>query len=140
MKQMAVILINKKAGFEYKILESYQAGLSLSGKMVKMIRNGKVVLSGMYVVHQKNQLQIIGFGNETVRENITLLLKQKEKDEIIGQLSQAGISCVPLNIKTVGRWLKSEIAVVKGKKLHDKKESLKKRDVDREIAREYKNG
>jgi SsrA-binding protein len=79
-------------------------------------------------------------GLVTIRENITLLLKQKEKDEIIGQLSQAGISCVPLNIKTVGRWLKSEIAVVKGKKLHDKKESLKKRDVDREIAREFKNG
>jgi SsrA-binding protein len=135
---MAVLVINKKARFEYSILESFQAGLSLSGHMVKMVRANKVVINGMFVVYQKGQLQIIGFGNEQSRENVALLLNKKEVDEIAGQIRIKGVSCIILNIKTVGRWLKAEVAVVKGKKLHDKKEDIKKRDVDREIGREFK--
>jgi SsrA-binding protein len=135
---MAVLVVNKKALFEYKVLESFQAGLSLSGHMVKLLRANKVVINGMFVVYQKGQLQIIGFGNETVRENVPLLLKKKEVDEIAGQIRIKGTSCIILNIKTVGRWLKAEIAVVKGKKLHDKKEDIKKRDIDREIGRDFK--
>jgi SsrA-binding protein len=133
---MPVLLINKKARFEYNVLESYQAGLSLSGKMVKIIREKKVTLQGVYIVYQKNQLQIIGLGTELHKENISLLLNQKEKIEIVGAISQKGISCVPLSIKTVGRWLKTEIAIVKGKKEFEKRETLKKRDLDREMARE----
>jgi SsrA-binding protein len=135
---MAVLIVNKKAHFEYQILESFQAGLSLSGPMVKLVRANKVVINGLFVVHQKGKLQIIGFGNEQMRENVSLLLNKKEKNEIIEQIREKGVSCIPLNIKTVGRWLKAEIAVVKGKKLYDKKDAIKKRDVDREVAREYK--
>jgi SsrA-binding protein len=136
---MSVLLINKKARFEYEVLESFQAGLVLSGKMTKLIRNRKVVLQNSYIVLQKSQLQIIGFGNEELTENVTLLLNKNQKAEIISELSQKGIACVPLNIKTVGRWLKAEIALVRGKKQHDKKESLKKRDIDREISRDLKS-
>ncbi len=135
---MATLLINKKAQFDYKIIESYQAGLSLSGVMVKQIRGGKVVLNGLYIVENKGNLSIIGLGNELIRENIPLLLSKKEKNEILGRLSEAGLSCIPLNIKTVGRWIKSEIAIVKGKKQHDKKESIKNRDIQREVDRDFK--
>jgi SsrA-binding protein len=135
---MAVLIINKKAHFEYQILEYFQAGLSLSCPMVKLVRANKVVINGLFVVHQNGKLQIIGFGNEKVRENVSLLLNKKEKDEIITQIREKGISCIPLNIKTVGRWLKAEIAIVKGKKSFDKKDAIKKRDVDREVARDFK--
>ncbi|MBC7471909.1 MAG: SsrA-binding protein [candidate division SR1 bacterium] len=137
---MSVLVVNKKAYFEYKVLESFQTGLSLSGYMVKQVRANKVVINGMFVVYQKGQLQIIGFGNEQSRENVPLLLNKREVDEIAGQIRIKGVSCIILNIKTVGRWLKAEIAVVKGKKLHDKKEDIKKRDIDREIGREFKGG
>ena len=135
---MAVILYNKKAHFEYKIVESYQAGLGLSGPMVKYVRAKKIVMQGLFIVYQKGRLEIVGFGNEQLRENVPILLNKKEMDEIVGQIREKGVSCIPINIKTVGRWIKSEIAIVKGKKLYDKKEDIKKRDVDREVARDYK--
>ena len=135
---MSVLVVNKKAYFEYKVLESFQAGLSLSGYMVKQVRANKVLINGMFVVYQKGQLQIIEFGNEKSRENVALLLNKRELNEIAGQIRIKGVSCIILNIKTVGRWLKAEIAVVKGKKLHDKKEDIKKRDIDREIGRDFK--
>jgi SsrA-binding protein len=133
---MPTLLINKKAHFDYSIIESYQAGLSLSGAMVKQIRGGKVVINGLYIVENKGNLSIIGLGNETLRENVNLLLNKKEKNEIIGRLSEKGLSCVPLNIKTVGRWVKS--AIVKGKKQHDKKDAIKNRDIQREVDRDFK--
>ncbi len=132
---MAVILTNKKVRFDYHILESYQAGLSLSGAMVKLVRSGRVQIVGNYVINQKGELFIIGFGNDSLRENIKLLLKKKEVGEIRGKILEKGLSCTVLNIKTVGRWLKAEIAIVKGKKNFDKRETIKKRDLDREESR-----
>lgn len=134
---MPVLLYNKKARFDYQILETFQAGLQLSGKMVKLIRDKKVQLTGKYVVSQPTGLQIIDFGNEDLRQNIPLLLNKKEQAEIQTQLNQKGITCVVLNIKTVGRWLKADIALVKGKKLYHKKEDIKKRDLDRDMRRQH---
>jgi SsrA-binding protein len=135
---MAVIAINKKAGFEYKVLESFQAGLSLSGPMVKAIRAHRVTITGLFVVYQGGQLQIVGFGNESLRENVKLLLNPKEINEIAGKIREKGLTCVPLNIKTVGRWIKCEIAIVKGKNTGDKRETIKNREIDREVNREFK--
>jgi len=135
---MPVIAINKKAKFDYEVLESFQAGLSLSGQMVKEVRARKVNPAGLYIVYNKGRLEIIGFGNEKIRQNIPLLLKKKEVNKIHGKLEEKGISCIILNIKIVGRWLKSEIAIVKGKKKYDKRETVKKRDLDREMGRELK--
>jgi SsrA-binding protein len=133
---MAILTTNKKARFDYHILESYQAGLSLSGQMVKEIRGQRVTLSGAFVVFQHNRLEIIGLsGQNGTLQNVPLLLQKKEISEIVGKLSQKGVTCVVLNLKTVGRWIKAEIAVVRGKKNYDKRESLKKRDLDRERAR-----
>ncbi|MEM1311858.1 MAG: SsrA-binding protein [Patescibacteria group bacterium] len=126
---------NKKAHFDYHILESYQAGLSISGKMVKQLRQKRVNITGKYIIYQKLQLQIIDFGNDKLRENVPLLLNKKEQAEISSRLNEKGISCVVLNIYTLGRWIKAEIAIVRGKKNFDKRESIKKRDLEREEAR-----
>jgi SsrA-binding protein len=127
-----ILTTNKKAHFDYFVIESYQAGLNLSGQMTKAIRNNRVNISGKFIVSQGGQLEILGFGNEKVTENVVLLLNKKEKNEIVGRLTEKGISCVILNLKTVGRWIKAEIGLVKGKKNFDKRETIKKRDLDRE--------
>jgi SsrA-binding protein len=127
-----IIATNKKAHFDYFVIESYQAGLNLSGQMTKAIRNNRVNIAGKFIVAQGGQLEILGLGNEKVTENVVLLLNKKEKNEITGRLTEKGISCVILNFKTVGRWIKAEIALVKGKKNFDKRETIKKRDLDRD--------
>lgn len=132
-----LILQNKRANFEYQILEKFLAGLSLSGGMVKQVVNKKVNLQGKFVIFQKGNLEIIGFGNEVLSQNVALLLSKKEIRKIHGQLTTPGITCIILNIKRVKRWLKAEIALVKGKKLYEKKDAIKNRDIDREIKRDY---
>jgi SsrA-binding protein len=106
--------------------------------MVKLIRAKKVLLDGKFVIFQKNQLQIIGFGNNEIQENVVLLLKKKEIAQIRKELQTKGLTCIPLNIKVIGRWLKAEVGIAKGKKNFDKKEAIKRRDIDREVKRELK--
>jgi SsrA-binding protein len=133
---MPVLANNKKARFDYQILEKFQAGLVLSGKMVKQIRSRRINLNGRFVISQNDQLQIIGLGNEYINENVTLLLKKSEKNNIQGNLTEKGITCVVLDIHVTKRWLKADIALVKGKKTHDKRQSIKERDISREMQRE----
>jgi SsrA-binding protein len=130
-----IIATNKKANFEYEIIESFQAGLCLSSVLVKEVRGRRIHLLGKYIVYQNDQLQILDFGNDKIKENVTLLLNKKEKKEISGHLSTKGNTCIILNIKAVGRWLKAEVAIAKGKKSYDKRETIKKRDLDREERR-----
>ena len=130
-----ILAYNKKVYFDYQILESFQAGLSLSGKMVKQIRSKRINITGKYIVYQKGKLQIIDFGNDHIRENVSLLLKKREVDKIRTMIAEKGVSCTIINIKTVGRWIKAEIVLVRGKNKTDKRETIKKRDLDREAAR-----
>jgi SsrA-binding protein len=132
---MPILAINRKARYDYEILQSYQAGLVLSGQMTKAIRNKRVKPEGLFVVHQNNRLEIIGMQAPGLTENIPLLLKRKEMHEIMGRIEEKGLTCVVLNLKTVGRWIKAEIALVRGKTKRDKRETIKKRDLDREFAR-----
>ena len=127
-----VIATNKRANFDYHILSSFQAGLSLSGKMVKEVRSRRINLQGKYIVFQNNCLEVLGLGNDKITQNVQILLNKKEIKEIQGQLTTKGISCILLNLKKVGRWLKADIALVRGKKEYDKRETIKKRDLDRE--------
>jgi SsrA-binding protein len=131
------ILINKKANFDYQILDKFVAGIALSGILVKQVVNKKINLTGKFVIFQKGRLEIVGFGNELVSQNVPLLLTKKEIRKIHGQLSVKGITCIILNIKRQKRWLKAEIALVKGKKEFEKKESIKNREIDREVKRDY---
>jgi SsrA-binding protein len=136
---MPILVINKRARFDYQVLESFQAGLALPGKMVRQIRDGRITLQSAFVIFQNNRLEIIDFGNDQIRVNVPLLLKKKEMDEIRGRIGEKGISCVVLNLKTAGRWLKAEVAIVRGKKNFDKREDIKKRDLDRDMVRDSKN-
>lgn len=106
--------------------------MSLSGGMVKLIRAKKVVLNGKFIVFQKGVLQILGLGNEEISHNIPLLLSQKEIKEIVKNLQIAGLTCIILSIHTHKRWLKAQIALARGKKNYNKRETIKKRDLDRE--------
>ncbi len=133
---MSVLIINKRARYEYHILESYQAGLKLSGELVKAIKEKRVTLRSAYVVYNRYGLQIIGLKHKDIDYTIPLLLNKKEVKEIAGAIKEKNISCVPINIKRVGRWFKAEVAIVKGKKEHDKRDAIKKRDLDREIGRQ----
>jgi SsrA-binding protein len=129
---MATLIVNKKARFDYSIIKTFSAGMSLSGGLVKIIRGNLANLQGVYIVYQNKSLQIIGFGSEKVIENITLLLRKNELHEIVKALDTKGITCIPLKIYTSKRWLKVEIALVKGKKNWDKRQTIKDRDLDRE--------
>lgn len=137
---MKILAVNRKANFEYHILESFQAGLVLDGVTVKAIRSGKINLTGTYVVNNRGILNLINLSiNDSLgkswNKTIPVLLNPKERDEILGRLTEKGVSCVPLRFKTVGRWIKVDIALVKGKKNYDKRETIKKRDLDRESRR-----
>ncbi len=132
---MPVLTINRKARYDYEVLESFQAGLVLTGKLTKAIRSKEIKPEGLFVVHQNNRLEVVGSKAGEIQENIPLLLKKKEMHEIMGRIKEKGISCVVLNFKTVGRWLKAEVGLVRGKTKRDKRETIKKRDLDREMAR-----
>lgn len=132
---MPTLLTNRRARYDYQILDTYSAGLSLGGQMVKELRANKIPLVGKFIVYQREQLQIIGFGNDKINENVTLLLTKKEQIKIAENLKLKGVSCIILKIYTAKRWLKAEIALVKGKKNYDKREDIKSRDLDREERR-----
>ena len=130
-----ILATNKRANFDYEIIATFQAGLSLSGGMVKQVRARRVQLQGKYVVFQHGALEILAFGNDRISQNVPLLLNRKEVSKIAGQLTTKGVSCIVLNLKKVGRWLKADIALVKGKKNYDKKAVIKQRDIEREVRR-----
>ena len=136
---MPILAINRKARYDYEVLQSYQAGLVLSGKMTKAVRAKQVKPEGLFVVHQNNRLEIIGMQGDGLTENIPLLLKRKEMHEIMGKIQEKGLTCIVLNLKTIGRWIKAEIGLVRGKTKRDKRETIKKRDLDREFARGLMN-
>jgi len=132
---MPILLTNRKATFDYEILSKFTAGMSLSGGMVKLMRGKEINITGKFIIFQNGQLQIIGLGSEKFTENIPLLMNTNEIAKIRSQIEQKGVSCILLNIQAVKRWLKAEIAIVRGKKNFQKKDTIKKRDLDREEQR-----
>ncbi len=138
---------NKKAYFNYDILEKYEAGIELFGFEVKSIKGGHGSLEGTRVIIRDNEAYLIGVnippyqtGNTPAGYDPTrtrkLLLTKKEIKELIGKGEQAGLTIVPLALYNKGGRVKVSIAVAKGRKKYDKREVLKKRDVDREIRRD----
>lgn len=141
---------NKKARFDYEILETYEAGLVLSGNEVKSIRNSNVNLKGGFVTFHGNDAFIINvhiprykyagvLPNYDPERSRKLLLKKKEISYLRGKSQEKGLTIVPLTLYNKGRHIKVEIAVARGKKKYDKRESVKKREVDREVQRKMKD-
>ena len=130
-----ILAQNKKARFDYEILKEFEAGLSLSSQMVKELRAKKINLSSNFVIFQNGKLEIIGLGNNKLIENVPLLLNQKEALEIKDKIKTKGISGVVISIYTKNRWIKAKIGVARGKTDVDKRNTIKKRDLDRETRK-----
>ncbi len=140
---------NRKARFNYEILEKYEAGIELFGVEVKSVRNGQMSLEGAFVIIRGGEAYLINVNvppyqiKNTPKDydplrNRKLLLTKKEIAELAGSENNKSLTIVPISVYNKGRKIKVEIALVKGKKKFDKRETLKKRDTDREIRREIK--
>ncbi|XOA42645.1 MAG: SsrA-binding protein SmpB [Candidatus Nealsonbacteria bacterium] len=143
---MKEITKNKKAYFNYEILERFRAGISLIGQEVKSIKSGRISLQGTYVVLKDEEVFLIGanippyqpknapkdYNPERTRK---LLLKKSEIKYLIGKTKQKGLTIVPLRVYNIRGKIKLEIAIAKGKKKFDKRELIKKREAEREIRR-----
>ena len=140
---------NKKAHFDYEIIEKYEAGLVLRGQEVKSIKTGHMNLSGSYVVFMGPEPYLIGskvppyqpknapedYNPEQSRK---LLLNKKEIDYLTGKVNERGFSLIPLKVYEKNGRIKLEFALARGKKNFDKKEKIKKKDTERQIQRELK--
>ena len=145
---MPVLATNKKANFDYNFLETYEAGLVLLGHEVKAIKDGHVSLKEAYVsIREKkgrSSLFLIGahvsrYRYAGVLDNYEptrarqLLLRQEELNRLIGKLNSGGLTLVPVKLYTKHSLIKVELALAQGKHKFDKREALKRRDIDRQI-------
>jgi len=141
---------NRKAYFNYEIIEKITAGIELFGFEVKAIKNGRMSLDGSYAVIRGNEAFLIGASVTPLqplntpkdydeRRNRKLLLTKKEIKKLAGSEKQNGLTIVALSVYNIGRKIKVELGLAKGKKRSDKRESIKKHESDREIRRTLKN-
>ena len=144
-----VIADNRQARFLYEILETYEAGVELKGTEVKSIRQGKVNLQDGYALIRNGEAWLLNvhispyqkatdYFNHDPRRTRRLLLHKKEIRKLIGKVEQQGLTLVPLKMYFKRGLVKVSIALGKGKKLHDKRESLKERQDKRDMARAMK--
>lgn len=146
---MTVLIDNRKAHFNYEVISTYEAGIELFGFEVKSIKSGRAILAGSFAIVRGGEAYLMNMqippyqvGNTPLGYDPTrtrrLLLSKKQIKEIAPSDNMKGLTLVPLSLYSKGHLIKVELAVVKGKKNYDKRESIKKRDVTREINREYK--
>jgi SsrA-binding protein len=143
---MPVYATNREAHHNYSIDEKFEAGLVLSGPEVKAIKSGHCSLKGAYASLRQSQLVLLNMhvsryqpaaAHNPVDPTRTrqLLVHRADIDRLIGKMHSQGMSLVPLSVYSKGGLIKVELGLGRGKKLHDKRSSVKKREVDRNIAR-----
>jgi SsrA-binding protein len=145
---MPILAVNKKARFDYEILDKYEAGLVLFGQEVKSVKSGQISLKGSYIIPRtENGITELYLINSQVpsykpagplpdynpRRERKLLLKKWEINKLLGKKQEQGLTLVPLKIYTNHSFLKLEFAVARGKKKYDKRETIKKRDVEKRL-------
>ena len=144
-----VISDNREVRFRYEILETYEAGIELKGTEVKSIREGKVNLRDGYAlirdgeawllnVHISPYQKTTDYFNHDPRRTRRLLLHKQEIRKLIGKVEQQGLTLVPLKMYFKKGFVKITIALGKGKKIHDKRETIKQRQDQREMSRAMK--
>lgn len=150
MKGMKTLSENKKAYFNYEILEKFEAGIVLIGQEVKSVKSGRINLAGSYAVVKEEEVFWIGakipayqpknapsdYNPERSRK---LLLKKSEIRYLIGKTKQKGLTLIPLKVYTKKGKIKLEFGIGKGLKKIDKRELIKKREIEREIEKELKS-
>ena len=144
-----VVASNRKAFHEYFILSKFEAGLMLTGTEVKSLRDGKANLKDSYVLIRNGEAWLVGLHispyshgnieNHEPERSRKLLLHKKEIDKLGAETAEKGRAVVPLRLYFRDSRVKAEIAVVKGKKLHDKRETERTKEADREAAAAMKN-
>ena len=150
MKKEAVKILaqNRKARFSYEILESFEAGIVLTGTEVKSARQGRVNLQDAYAAVEKGEVFIKGmhispydqgnrFNPDPLRKR-KLLLHKREIRKLAVSVQQEGLTLIPLRLYLKRGLIKLELSIAKGKKLYDKRESIKKRETERELTRNYR--
>lgn len=143
MGNILIIHENKKARFDYSIIETFEAGLVLTGSEVKSLRNRDVQLKDSYITFKGDEAflqnahiaeyKASSYNNHVPERLRKLLLNRHELDEIFEALREKGYSCIPLKIYFKNGRAKLEIALAKGKKTHDKREAIKTRDVSNQL-------
>lgn len=144
-KGRKVVASNRKARHDYTILDTYEAGMALTGTEVKSLRAGRASLVDAFAQERAGELYLHGmhipeytqgtWNNHEPRRTRKLLLGRLEIDRLIGKLRETGYTLVPLSVYFSDGWAKVEIALAKGKRAYDKRQDLAKRDADREITK-----
>lgn len=147
---MKIISVNKRARFDYHILETFEAGIVLTGDEVKSLRAGHVNITDSFATMHDGRLQLLNCyigpyshayaKEDTSRRSRILLLHKREINTLLGAISRKGLTVVPLQMYFGARsYVKIELGMAKHKKAIDKRQTIKERDVARETQRELKN-
>lgn len=139
---MKLLAKNRRAHFEYELLERFTAGISLMGSEVKSLRDGRVNLQDGYVAFEAGDAFLVGvhispyqnagYSQHEPTRRRKLLLHKRELRRLHGKVTEKGLTIVPIAIGIEGNWIKVELALARGKKLHDKRETVRRREMDRE--------
>jgi len=145
---LKIISNNRKARFNYFFNELYEAGIALKGSEVKSLREGKANISESYAIDDAGEIFLLNshipsykessYNNHDPKRNRKLLLNRREIKKLIGKVNQEGFTLIPTKLYFKKGKAKVEIAVAKGKKHHDKRQAIKKRDWNREKARYFR--
>ena len=147
-KPQKIICENRRARYDYELLETFEAGLVMEGWEVKALREGKAQIINAYVRFIGNELFLIGsqiqppshisrqtdYVSDRSRK---LLMQRKEINKIKSGLQTKGLACLPLRLKWQRHLAKCDLALARGKKLHDKRAALKERDIQRSLRRAW---
>lgn len=146
---MATLAENRKAFFNYEILEKFEAGIELLGLEVKAIKSGRANMAGSFATFKNEEIYLTNLdvssyqsGNTPPDYNSTrprrLLLKKEEIKYLVGKMRNDRLTLVPLKLYTKGPKVKVELGLARGKRTYEKREAIKKREVKREIRRTLK--
>ena len=148
MTNKKIIVSNKKAFFDYQILEKYEAGIVLNGCEIKSIRAGKINLKDSFAKINKQEIWLINchilpynqgsYSNLSPTRDRKLLLHKKEIEKLIGKIKIKGYTLIALNAYFLNQNVKIELGLGKAKKLYDKREKLKEETINRELQGNYK--
>jgi len=147
---MVTLAKNKKAFVDFEVLETYEGGLKLAGPEVKSIRNGRANLKGSFIDMDSsgemwvNEMHVSPYAYSHDRaldptRKRKLIMHKKEIEKIDAAITQKGVTCVPLELYLKGGLIKIKVALVRGKKKHDRRDDLKKRAQNLEVARALKH-
>ena len=145
---LKIICLNRKANFNYFFEDIYEAGIVLKSSEIKSVRNGKVNIADSYAVEKNGEVFLVNshissykeasYSNHNPIAERKLLLNKKEINKVIGKMQKEGFTLIPTKMYFKKGKAKIEIAVAKGKKQYDKRQSIKRRDWDRDKARYFR--